>query len=1497
MKRGLRSISAAAPPPSKRVPELAPVTAPQPQPAAPESPAAEPPAPVENVISDPSDVRIAPDLRLPPGKAPARSYKFKLDKFQSDAAQHLEDGHSVLVAAHTSAGKTVVAEYAIGMCIRDRKRVVYTSPIKALSNQKFRDFTVEFSGSLSVGLMTGDVTINPDADLIVMTTEILRSMLFRGSATLREIGFVIFDEVHYLRDPARGVVWEETLILLPPTMQFVFLSATIPNTDEFASWVEATHDGMRCPIVYTDYRPTPLRHYVAPLGHEGLVRVVDDRGNFAEDAAKDAIDMAKRAKDAHASASSPQGGAGGDGGGGGRGRGGGGGGRGRGRGKDGGDAGDRLAQYTWDIIKSCKSRGLLPAIVFSFSRKQCGTLAAFLQKKIAKRGSGGGTGSDAFASAADVALIETVWEGVMASLSESDRDLPCVQELLPLLKAGIGVHHGGMLPILRETVEILFGADLLRVLLATETFAMGINMPAKTVVFTSLLKFDGEGERLLRSGEYIQMAGRAGRRGLDEFGFVITIADHRQEVNELRKVMDTTPDVLNSSYRLTFCMILNLIRVESHDPMYIVARSFAQHQRMRSAPTDRATVLGLRAAAAAIAVPPTVQAAVSSIREGRRVAAECAARVRIEETRASAIMHDLRAGRAVDIEGWGWCVILRQCTVQRESINAAVAVGGPIVRDAIAILSRGADGDDGADADAIAVHTSTDGPADPADAASARRAKIAKQKAAKAQRGGAGYHAGSFVGIEVVVVAAAPVGSAAAAPAPLAPHGFTLPLPGGASSATAALEGTRPVSVSVPLVSVRAISGVSVGVPATAATQRPSLAECAKVAARLAALGDAVVHAIVPRGGDAAALARLRAGVEAAAVATTDGLAALQAATAVAEAAVDNAVVSRATTAASKRGIAADAVQAAGRSRGQPGPGSATVARLLKERFSAETHAEVGTPPPQQAAVDGAPAALQTAVAAYGGPAAAAEGARAQTWSAVAHVAAAAVDTIDAATTTVTAEDPDAETASSPAPATRTRARGRGAAAASPTAGDAARSASAVGTPAALYNALAAACDAAVGGAAAEGAKGGDAAMSPAAADKDIKAAAVVRAVTAASPAAAIGDSDSRLTDMLQRAAGLACANIDTAAMEAAANNARDIARDAAAAALAVPDAIVSVGALVASPSPKGGAGSALASIAHGSSAWKWLVRSAVCDGLVTGAAKYEREAAQRTGLLLVDELQAMLRVLRRLQFVSGSGALLVKGRAACEISNDGLLLASLLVDGAAGGLSAPALATVLCALGESKTSDPASKIEALSFPDGDWVAASGPQRDSTVVQEEVLRGLRALHRIRKEVVDVLLECGYEDDTIAKGGPQRFGGGAPAGPWKKAGAGGRVMEAVAVADTLASVSGGAASDGGLGPASPTDAIPAAPMSSKPQVSNVVNSFSVKCVTATYMWTLGASFRDVLEACGEAMPGELVRSWHMLSETLRQLEGACKTVSATALAQTCAEVRVVSTLSQ
>ncbi|KAL3767560.1 hypothetical protein ACHAWU_000223 [Discostella pseudostelligera] len=508
-------------------------------------------------------------------RPPAKVYPFTLDPFQQTAINYVEKNESVLVAAHTSAGKTVVAEYAIAKSLRDGQRVVYTSPIKALSNQKYRDLQEEFD---DVGLMTGDITINPSATCLVMTTEILRSMLYRGSEVMREVAWVVYDEVHYMRDKERGVVWEESIILLPHKVRFVFLSATIPNARQFVSWIAKIHH-QPCHVVYTNYRPTPLQHYIFPQGGDGLHLVVDEKGKFRESnfqKAMSALQGGGGVEGAIAEAMMDSG----------NGKGG----RGQKR-KFGAGGGKGPNNDLHRIVKLVMTRNLNPVIVFSFSKKDCEKYALELKR-------------EDYTDEVEKDLISQVFSNAIESLSEDDRKLPQVEALLPLLKRGIGIHHGGLLPILKEIVEILFSEGLIKCLFATETFAIGINMPAKTVVFTNTRKWDGKEMRWVTSGEYIQMSGRAGRRGKDDRGVVIQMMDEKMEPTVCKGILYGDPDPLNSSYRISYNMLLNMLRVEDVDPEYLLRASFHQYQQESEAPALEAQADQAEEEANAIEVTP-----------------------------------------------------------------------------------------------------------------------------------------------------------------------------------------------------------------------------------------------------------------------------------------------------------------------------------------------------------------------------------------------------------------------------------------------------------------------------------------------------------------------------------------------------------------------------------------------------------------------------------------------------------------------------------------------------------------------------------------------------------------------------------------------------------------------------------------------------------------------------------------------------------------------------
>lgn len=501
---------------------------------------------VRHQVAIPPNYPYVPISQHKPPADPAKTWPFQLDPFQQVAVYSIQREESVLVSAHTSAGKTVVAEYAIAQSLKNNQRVIYTSPIKALSNQKYREFAAEFG---DVGLMTGDVTINPTATCLVMTTEILRSMLYRGSEIMREVAWVVFDEIHYMRDQNRGVVWEETIILLPDKVRYVFLSATIPNAMQFAEWVTKMHN-QPCHVVYTDFRPTPLQHYFFPSGAEGIHLVVDEKGVFREENFQKAMSaIADKKGDDPADALAKR--------------------KGKGKGKSLNKGGTKGPSDIFKIVRMVMLKSYNPVIVFSFSKRECEANALQLSKL-------------SFNDDSEKEMVSKVFNSAIEMLSEEDRALPQIQHLLPLLRRGVGVHHSGLLPILKETIEILFQEGLIKVLFATETFSIGLNMPAKTVVFTSVRKFDGKTQRWVTPSEFIQMSGRAGRRGLDERGIVIMMVGEEMDPAVAKEIVRGEQDRLNSAFHLGYNMILNLMRVEGISPEFMLERCFKQFQNTGS---------------------------------------------------------------------------------------------------------------------------------------------------------------------------------------------------------------------------------------------------------------------------------------------------------------------------------------------------------------------------------------------------------------------------------------------------------------------------------------------------------------------------------------------------------------------------------------------------------------------------------------------------------------------------------------------------------------------------------------------------------------------------------------------------------------------------------------------------------------------------------------------------------------------------------------------------
>ncbi|KAJ2501308.1 Antiviral helicase ski2 [Coemansia sp. RSA 1972] len=489
----------------------------------------------------------------------AREFPFELDVFQKRAVYHLERGDSVFVAAHTSAGKTVVAEYAVALSQMHMTKTIYTSPIKALSNQKFNDFTQTF-GEDSVGILTGDVKIRPEAPCLIMTTEVLKNMLYRGADVLRDVEFVVFDEVHYINDLERGVVWEEVIIMLPRHVSIIMLSATVPNTREFAEWVGRTKK-RDIYVISTFKRPVPLEHYLyvgksRPSGE--MVRIVDQTGAFSTNQWRDAHDSVNKVRPGtlRPGAARPSG----------------------------RQMTERQGATLWvHLISHLRAQGLLPAVVFTFSRKRCEEYAYSLRNLD-------------FLNDSRRSQVHIFVDRCLKRLKPEDRTLPQIVAMRDLLKRGIGVHHSGLLPIIKEIVELLFSRGLIYCLFATETFAMGVNMPAKCVVFSSLRKHDGRSFRELLPGEYTQMAGRAGRRGLDDTGVVI--------INAVAEVPDTVTlqtmilgaaTRLESQFRLTYTMILNLLRAKQLRVEEVIKRSFGENISQGKAPEHEQRLLDVKA--------------------------------------------------------------------------------------------------------------------------------------------------------------------------------------------------------------------------------------------------------------------------------------------------------------------------------------------------------------------------------------------------------------------------------------------------------------------------------------------------------------------------------------------------------------------------------------------------------------------------------------------------------------------------------------------------------------------------------------------------------------------------------------------------------------------------------------------------------------------------------------------------------------------------------------
>ena len=464
-------------------------------------------------------------------------YPFDLDPFQAEACEALEDGLGVLVCAPTGAGKTVVGEFAVHLALAEGRKCFYTTPIKALSNQKYADL-VDRHGAANVGLLTGDNAVNGGAPVVVMTTEVLRNMLYAGSPALADLGYVVMDEVHYLADRFRGAVWEEVIIHLPASVRLVSLSATVSNAEEFADWLVTVRGDTR--VIVDEHRPVPLWQHMLVGGRlfdlfrDGstrevdpeLVRHVRDRERYAE----------------------------------------------LGAGRRGGRPRGWRPPSRVDVVERLDREGLLPAITFIFSRAGCD---AAVQQCLAS--------GLRLNTPAEAAEVREVAEERTAALPADDLDVLGYWEWVDGLQRGVAAHHAGLIPPFKEAVEELFARGLVKAVFATETLALGINMPARSVVLERLVKFNGETHADVTPGEYTQLTGRAGRRGIDVEGHAVVLWGPGVDPVQVAGLASTRTYPLRSSFRPSYNMAVNLVaQLTPAQARELLERSFAQFQADRA---------------------------------------------------------------------------------------------------------------------------------------------------------------------------------------------------------------------------------------------------------------------------------------------------------------------------------------------------------------------------------------------------------------------------------------------------------------------------------------------------------------------------------------------------------------------------------------------------------------------------------------------------------------------------------------------------------------------------------------------------------------------------------------------------------------------------------------------------------------------------------------------------------------------------------------------------
>lgn len=462
------------------------------------------------MISSPSEsyARAKSHAKFPKTKKFSEGFPFELDQFQIDACHALEKGKSVLVAAPTGAGKTIVGEFAVDLVINSGGKCFYTTPIKALSNQKFTELTAKY-GESRIGLLTGDTSINSEAQIVVMTTEVLRNMIYANSTTINDLRYVVMDEVHYLADKFRGAVWEEILIHLSDAVQVISLSATVSNAEEFGEWLQTVRGETE--VIVSEIRPVPLYQHVL-FGN----RLLD---LFGENQ-KLNPELTRLERDSYRQV--------------------------RGSWRDKPKGPKQLTRS--EIVEKLDREGLLPAITFIFSRNNCDAavrqcLAAGLR----------------LTNSQERLEIRSVIARNMKNLSEEDLVILGYYEWADALERGIAAHHAGLLPSFKVTVEELFQKGLVKAVFATETLALGINMPAKTVVLEKLSKWNGEGHVAISPGEYTQLTGRAGRRGIDIEGNAVILWGNELDSTSVGGLASTRTYPLKSSFKPTYNMSINLI--------------------------------------------------------------------------------------------------------------------------------------------------------------------------------------------------------------------------------------------------------------------------------------------------------------------------------------------------------------------------------------------------------------------------------------------------------------------------------------------------------------------------------------------------------------------------------------------------------------------------------------------------------------------------------------------------------------------------------------------------------------------------------------------------------------------------------------------------------------------------------------------------------------------------------------------------------------------------